>query len=176
MESLKIYEKILKASILAANSRGELFQALQHAPDSPFKDMHSHPVMDHIEAISRNREEMDAIIASIVNHDLTDEQREQMAKYQAEHEEFVNGGLEPACAAVLAGDYRKANDILLNRAWPQSIIALREADSFGLTTFGQKVAYSISVPALSLVVAVGMLVISVAIGYVYVGGLKILGG
>ena len=176
MESLKIYEKILKASILAANSRGELFQALQHAPDNPFKDMHSHPVTDHIDAIARNREEMDAISAGIVDHKLTDEQREQMAKYQAEHDEFVNGGLEPACAAIVAGDYRKANDILLNRAWPQSIIALEEADAFGQTTFGQKVAYSISVPALSLVVGVGMLAISVAVGYVYVGGLMILGG
>lgn len=175
MESLKIYQKILKASILAANSRGELFQALQHAPDSPFKDMHSHPVTDHIDAIARNRDEINALIAGIVNHDLTDEQRAPMDKYQAEHDEFVKGGLEPACAAILAGDYRKANEILLNRAWPQSIISLDEADSFGQTTFGEKVVYSLSATAISVVVAIVMIVVSVAIAYAYISGLIILG-
>ena len=175
MESLKIYEKILKASILTANSRGELFQALQHAPDSPFRDMHPHPVTDHIDAINRNRDEVAAIIAGIVNHKLTDQQRVQMDKYLAEHEQFLKEGLEPACAAILAGDYRKANEILVNRAWPQSIIALDEAYSLGKTTFGEEVVYSLSAMAISVVVAIVMFVVSVAIGFAYVGGLIVLG-
>jgi methyl-accepting chemotaxis protein len=158
MESAKIYEKILRIRILAANSRGELFQAMQHNPASPYKDMHNHPVTDHVDAVTRNREEVTAIIDDIMNSNLTPQQEAQMANFMMDRDKFVNEGLNPACAAIQAGDYQKANEILLSKAWPLSMFAISEAESFDKLGSGEKVFYTVIVAVISVVIAASLFV------------------
>lgn len=131
MESAAIYEKVIREVILMTSSRGELLQAVQHHPDSPYKNMHQHPVTDHIEAVRNNIRQVTAIIDDIVSLKLTEQQRRQMDHYIEERNRYVNEGLNPACSAILDGEYDKANEVLLSKALPLCNLAVHEAESFG---------------------------------------------
>lgn len=130
MEPSTVHENILKIAIYAASNRAEFFQALQHHPDSPYRDQHDHPVTDHIDVIRRNIADVGEIIGALLDEDLTREQKSQLDRYVDERNAYIDNGLSPACAAILEGNYRKANEIFLEKALPLSLAAIHEAKRF----------------------------------------------
>lgn len=123
MEHSALQDGALRVAFLTACGRAELGLALQHHPDSPYRDTHDHPVADHVAAIRRSIAEAGAIIAALRDNDLPAEQRGPFASYVEACAGYLGQELAPACDALLAGDFGEANKHLHCQGAPLSICA-----------------------------------------------------
>ena len=125
LEPTKMIGRIM---LLMNDNRAQVMLALQHKPDSPFVKMHDHPVTMHTDNIAKNRDEITTIVEEYKKRDLTQEEKVLADKYAAARARFVTEGLMGASEAILAGDYDKANDVLLQKINPLYKTANTEAD------------------------------------------------
>lgn len=112
MEPTKMVDRIM---LLMNENRAQIMLSLQHSADSPFAKMHDHPITFHTDNIIKNRDEITAIWEEYQKRDLTPEERTLAEKYTEARKIYVKEGLVPAREALLAGDYNKANEILLKK-------------------------------------------------------------
>jgi hypothetical protein len=144
VEAQILYEKMLKEAALVSRGRAELLEAVQHHPDSPYKEQHAHPLGDHIEAVRRDVNSGTAILDEILRSDLTGRQRRQIEKYAAERKNYLENGLLPACEALLAGRYDRANEILLYEARPLYMPVFEDGGNMGDVGSAERTVYTLS--------------------------------
>ena len=102
-----------KVMMLMADNRSQIMLGLQHNPDNPLAKMHDHPLARHTDTVARNRDEISAIWKEFMSRGLSAEEKALAEKYADSRAVYVSEGLMPAREALLAGDYYKANEILL---------------------------------------------------------------
>lgn len=118
-----------KIMMLMADNRSQIMLGLQHNPDNPLSSMHDHPLTKHTDTITKNRDEITAIWGEFVKRDLSAEEKALAEKYAASRAIYVSEGLMPAREALLAGEYHKANEILLK---VNSVYAVANGDADAL--------------------------------------------
>jgi aerotaxis receptor len=115
---LEPVEKIGRVATLMSDNRGQVMLALQHNPANPFSKMHDHPVAKHLDTIVKNRDEITGLLADLKRLPLGDAQQQALTQFVETREKYVSEGLMPASEAVRAGDFDKANLLLLNQINP----------------------------------------------------------
>jgi len=118
-----------RVMLLMNENRGQVMLALQHNPDNPLARLHNHPLTVHTDAIAKNRDEITALWAEYVKRNLSPAERALAERYAAARGRYVQEGLVPARAALLAGDYGTANRLLLEKVDPLYQAANSEADA-----------------------------------------------
>lgn len=125
LEPTKMVGRIM---LLMNENRAQVMLALQHSADSPFVKMHNHPATLHTDALVKNRDEITAIVEEYKKRQLTPEEQILADKYAEARARYVKEGLVAASTALLAEDYTKANEILLNSINPLYKTANAAAD------------------------------------------------
>lgn len=100
------------------STRSELLLALQHDPESPFIDLHNHPVQQHMDAVDRSREHSRSIWAQLETQTFTAQDQQLIDGLQVQIAELLNDGVEPVLKAILAQDYYRANERILTHLNP----------------------------------------------------------
>ncbi len=107
-----------KVMMLMSDNRSQIMLGLQHDPSNPLSKLHNHPLTVHTDAINKNRDEVAAIWQEYLKHSMHTEEKALGDKYSEDSAKFVADGLSPAREALLAGEFHKANEILLERLNP----------------------------------------------------------
>ena len=103
--------------LLGENSR-QVMLALQHNPANPMSKVHDHPLTAHTDAIPKNADEITALWQDYKPFIDSDEHRRMAETYNTARMRYVDEGLKPARAALLAGKYDEANRILIDKVNP----------------------------------------------------------
>lgn len=110
--------------------RAQILLSLQHAPDSPFLNMHDHPVTLHTNKISELMRHSEAVWKKFTQHKMLDQERRKMlAVLQEKQRLLFEEGFKPALTALLHEQYREANIILLLKVNPHQNAFLSVADN-----------------------------------------------
>ncbi|MDD5240790.1 MAG: methyl-accepting chemotaxis protein [Sulfuricella sp.] len=115
--------------LLMNENRSQVMLAIQHNPENAFAKMHDHPVSLHADAIIKNRDEITATVEEYGKRSLTVEERALAERYATDRKAYVADGLMVAHGAILAGDFNKANEILLKKIDPLYQAAVISADA-----------------------------------------------
>ena len=129
-----------KVMMLMNENRSQIMLGLQHDPSNPLSKMHDHSLSTHADVLTKNRDEITAIIKEYSNREMTAEEKALTEKYAASRAKYVSEGLMPAMEALLAGNFPKANEILLKNLNPA--YANANADANALLQYLQKTAKS----------------------------------
>ncbi|AVZ79330.1 hypothetical protein C3497_07670 [Zoogloeaceae bacteirum Par-f-2] len=105
------------STLMSDNSR-QVMLGLQHNPASSFAKLHDHPLTAHTDAILKNRDEITRLVDELGRQDLGESIQPLLARYTEARKAYVTEGLMPAREALLAGDYDRANLILLQKVNP----------------------------------------------------------
>lgn len=100
------------------STRSELLLALQHAPDSPFLNLHDHPVSQHLDNIAANREENMRAWEQFGAMPLTETERQLSERLQAAVRELRSESVNAVMQEINKQDYYTANRLLLTRVNP----------------------------------------------------------
>ncbi|WP_126448420.1 methyl-accepting chemotaxis protein [Sulfuricystis multivorans] len=115
---LEPVDMIGRISTLMSDNSRQVMLALQHNPANPFAKLHDHPVTLHTDAIVKNRDEISALVAELDKRELGENLKPLLVRYAEARKAYVNDGLVPAREAILAGDFDRANQILLTKVNP----------------------------------------------------------
>lgn len=94
------------------DSRAQIILSLQHAPDNKFSATHDHPVSLHTDAMVKDIESITVLMRDIRDRQLAQEGKTLADKFAKTSDLYIRDGIRPARAAVLDGDYTRANEIL----------------------------------------------------------------
>ena len=118
-DSLEPTRMISRVMLLMGDNRAQIMLWLQHRSDEHTAKTHNNdPLMTHTATITKNRDEITALVAEYKKRNLTEEEKDLADKYAAARALYVDEGLMPAAAALQAADYQKANEILLQKINP----------------------------------------------------------
>ncbi len=119
------YEAHLVPSVAVArmvermgDNRAQVMLALQHSPDNRYHTQHDHPVQMHLDAMTSNRKEIEALHAQYVEAPKDPVEEKLAQEFFAAREAFNQQGTRPAREAIAAGDYDAAQVLLLTRINP----------------------------------------------------------
>lgn len=98
--------------------RSEFLLALQHDPDSPFLDLHNHPVQQHIDVVERNRENTLRTWAQLETQAFTAQDQKLIDDLHLQITQLNAQGVEPVLKAIFEHDYYKANERILTHINP----------------------------------------------------------
>jgi aerotaxis receptor len=110
------------------DNRAQIMLGLQHDPAGVLSAMHDHPLAAHTDAVARNRDEITAIWQDYMKRDLSGEERRLAENYATARGRYVEA-LGSAVEALLAGDFRQANQIVLTRLNPSYQAANEAAET-----------------------------------------------
>ncbi len=104
-----------------AEIRTQVLLALQHAPDSPYLEMHDHPVGMHTNAIDQRVQESEQIWHNFSTRAVERSESEAalVATLAETRKALAEVGLKPTLAALRQGDYRQTNVHLLKDLNPR---------------------------------------------------------
>ncbi len=152
-------------------NRLEVALALQHDPAGPGADRHAHAITEHTEAIIRNRDEIDALWKRFQAADHPPEIQRVAGEYAAARARYVEEGLEPARAALLAGRYEDASGLLTDRIGPHYQAARAKADQLLELTLADAAArYQAAVVRYDWVLGLGIAGMTLGILYALLMG------
>ncbi|MCW8827182.1 MAG: methyl-accepting chemotaxis protein [Gammaproteobacteria bacterium] len=97
------------------DNRTQLFAALQHDSNNEFSKMHDHAVTMHTDVVTSNIEKISRLWKEYMATYLTPEEVILAEKFASTRSDFVKDGLIPARDALLNGDYRGSNIVLLKQ-------------------------------------------------------------
>jgi PAS domain S-box-containing protein len=171
------YQDQMKPSVAIAkmverlgDNRSQIMLALQHSPANPYAKMHDHPVAMHIDAAVKNRAQIESLRADYEKNSKSPEEEALAKTFFVARDKLSDEGNKPARAALAAGDFDKAQIVLLTKINPLYKDVMEKADVLQqyLATNGEK-AYSAAeeryqfVRALSIGgFVVGLLLLAVA--------------
>jgi aerotaxis receptor len=114
---------------LMGDNRAQVMLGLQHSPDNSFAKMHDHPLAVHVEATLKNRDAIEAARAEYQKHTIDPEEQKLADAFMAARDAFSQEGTGPAREALKAGDFNKANVLLLTKLNPlyRDVMAKGEA-------------------------------------------------
>jgi aerotaxis receptor len=115
LEPANMVSKIL---VLLGDNRAQIALGLQHSPDNVFSKMHDHPLAKHLDATRANREEINRNLEELVSRAVSPTERDLARKLADSRERFSREGVAPARDALQAGEFAKANELLLKRINP----------------------------------------------------------
>jgi len=156
-----------KVMLLMNDNRSQVMLALQHNPDNPLSKMHDHPLTMHTDAIMKNRDKISAAWQEYQKHELSPEEKVLADKYTESRAKYVSEGLMPSREALLAGDFLKANEILLKKLNPAYTAANADANVLlGLILKSAKSEYQSSTDEYSTarIIAISMIVLGLLFG------------
>jgi methyl-accepting chemotaxis protein len=166
---------ISKVMLLMNDNRSQVMLALQHDPNNPLSKLHNHPLTVHTDTILKNRDEISVIWQDYSRHASSAEEKSLADKYSEDRSKYISEGLAPAREALLAGEFQKSNEILLQRVNPSYATAHTSANA--LLSHIQNAArdeYKISESAygsartISIGAIVAGLIISVFLAYIII--------
>jgi aerotaxis receptor len=130
------YREHLKPSVAIAkmverlgDNRSQIMLALQHNPGNPYAKMHDHPVSMHIEAAVKNRALVEELRAEYEKSSKSADEEHLAKAFFAARDKLSDEGNKPARAALLAGDFDKAQVVLLTKVNPLYKEVMEKADS-----------------------------------------------
>ncbi len=130
LQPTKLISRIL---LLMNDNRAQVMQWVQQKPNSHLPYIGKPPVT-LADTITRNRDEIAALLTEFKKCTLTTEEQQLADNYQLTRGLYFDEGLLPAITALQAGNYQIANDILLNKINPHY-----ETANFQATILLQKV-------------------------------------
>ncbi len=99
--------------------RSHVLLALQHAPDSPFRAMHSHPTSLHMEIIGQRLENSEAIWKRFsARQPGAGEETRLISALDTARKLLIAEGMRPALDALQRGEFHEANLLLLKQVNP----------------------------------------------------------
>ncbi len=105
--------KINRIMFLLGDNRSQVMLGLQHDPGNPNSKLHDHPLALHIDNTLKNRQEINSLLDELKGIPMSAEQQALFDKFGASRERFSKEGVNLAREALAAGQYLKANEILL---------------------------------------------------------------
>ncbi|OHC65885.1 MAG: hypothetical protein A2045_13790 [Rhodocyclales bacterium GWA2_65_20] len=166
---------ISKIMLLMQDNRAQVMLGIQHDPGNPFAKLHDHAPSLHADNFVRNRDAITALWDDYKKRQLSPKEKELAEKFAAARARYVGEGLAPAMEALTAGQYLKANELLLTRINPLHKEVNAAADElFKTTVDGARADYEKSQGRYQLlsVVAIGGTVLgillAVAAGYLII--------
>jgi len=97
------------------DNRTQLFAALQHDSNNEFSQMHDHAVSMHTDTVTGNISEITELWKAYMATYLTPEEKVLADDFAQTRSAFVKQGLIPARDALLKGEYRESNIVLLEK-------------------------------------------------------------
>jgi methyl-accepting chemotaxis protein len=97
------------------DNRIQLFAALQHDSTNEFSKMHDHAVTMHTDIVTGNIGKISKLWDEYMSTYLTPDESVLAEKFATSRGAFVKEGVIPARDALLAGDYRGSNLVLLQK-------------------------------------------------------------
>ena len=110
--------KINRMVVLLSNNRSQIMLGMQHDPSGPNAHLHDHPLDLHINNTLKNREEINKLLDEIKALNLSDKQKELLAKFSDLRERFSKEGVNAARGLLKDNKYLEANTLLLTRINP----------------------------------------------------------
>lgn len=99
------------------STRTELLLALQHAPDSPFVDLHNHPLSQHIDNIESNRARNQQAWGQLDALQFASAEQQQLKDLQ-DDVKALRGQVEPVLQAINQQNFYLANQLVLTQVNP----------------------------------------------------------
>ncbi len=149
--------------------RTQILLSLQHAPDSPFLAMHDHPATLHTDNIANRLKESDVVWAKFSAREADHpEEAKILAALRAAQKPLVEEGFKPTLAAMLQGEYREANILLLKKVNPNQNAFNKQADALSKSFEEEsqmlnEAASTIYLTARNWVIGAGTLAVLIAI-------------
>lgn len=109
---------INKILFLLADNRSQIMLGLQHDTQNPNSKLHDHPLDLHIENTLKNREAIEAELATLKKLALTERQQSLLDKLVETRERFSKDGINVARNLLKEGKYNEANSTLLLKVNP----------------------------------------------------------
>jgi PAS domain S-box len=112
-DKLEPATRLGRLMLLLGDNRSQIMLGLQHNPTNPLAHLHDHPLSMHIDATLKNQDEINRLLDEIQRHPLTPEEKALADKFKETRGRFAREGVNPAREALKAGEYNRANEILL---------------------------------------------------------------
>ncbi|MBS1191152.1 MAG: domain S-box [Rhodocyclaceae bacterium] len=109
---------INRMMFLLSDNRSQIMLGLQHDPANPNSKLHDHPLDMHIEATLKNRAEINRQLEELARQPLSEKEKGLLSKFAETRERFSKEGVNVARGLLAAGDYVKANEVLLTKINP----------------------------------------------------------
>jgi aerotaxis receptor len=129
------YREHLKPSVAIAkmverlgDNRAQIMLALQHNPSNPHAKMHDHPISLHIDAALKNRALIEGLRAEYEKSAKSAEEEALSKSFFVARDKLSDEGNKPARAALAAGDFDKAQIVLLTKVNPLYKEVMEKAD------------------------------------------------
>lgn len=168
-ENMVGVKNLAEIASLIRENRIQLLLAIQHNPSQASSKLHDHPVTVHLDLAENKIQEIDKVwetyTASLdrnnpVEMKLADD-------FKIEHAKLENEGLKPCIAAVRAGDYDRAVELILTKINPLAKEATKTIDELDNKEYSQAENNFKKAEASylrSVAITVTLLVLTIAIG------------
>ena len=110
------------------NTRTQLLLALQHAPDSPFLDLHDHPVNQHLDLVQSGQVRNQQAWAQLDTIGFSGNELQMLETLKGHVRVLRTEAVDLVVTAIQQQDYYRANEIILQKVNP-SVVQVREAMS-----------------------------------------------
>lgn len=110
--------QLIKIGQLMTNNRVQLLLALQHDPGNPNSKLHDHAATQHTDKVAQNIEEITQLWKQFKANKLSPEMLQLAERHADERKKYVEIGLLPTRAAILAGKYDEASRLTLQAINP----------------------------------------------------------
>jgi diguanylate cyclase (GGDEF)-like protein len=117
-DSLEPTSMISRIMLLMEQNRVHIILGLQDDLASPHFKNQGDTRSKHIASVIKNRDEITAILKEYNKHKLTSEEQDLANLYTIARTQYFDEGLMPAIAALQATEYKRANEILLEKINP----------------------------------------------------------
>ena len=126
-QSLEPTARLSRIMLLMNENRAQVMLSLQHNPENPLHKLHDHPVASHTDAILKNQNEIIVLWKDFGGHEMQGEQLALADKYAEAWKNSFAEGFLPTRSALLAGEYLKANELLLKKINPLYATSIKHA-------------------------------------------------
>lgn len=99
--------------------RTELLLAMQHSPTSEFLSLHNHTTEQHFDAITKCRDENNAIWGQLDKIEMGSNEKQQYVKLRDMVQDYSKNTVDPVLQQARAGDFFAANTDLLLKVNPR---------------------------------------------------------
>ena len=112
------------------HARTQLLLALQHAPGSDYEKAHNHDVSMHFNAVEQSQRNIQALLQTLLANNLDAQEHALAQEMQRTLNLYLEQGVRPVLELMRAGDYLKANGVLLDRLQPTFAVASDKVQAF----------------------------------------------
>jgi methyl-accepting chemotaxis protein len=115
---IKLIRNVNRVMFGMADNRSEIMLALQHDPRGKMAAMHDHPAGKHYDKIEANKAKITEYLAEMEKGATSDAGKKLLRELLDARSTYVSEGVNPAYAALKAGNYDEAEHLLLSKINP----------------------------------------------------------